>query len=137
MSDHQTYAYFYVRNFNCSLEKITELMELEPTHFWNKGELWGPDNTRERKESFWSYRTSESSDDIYTNFHFRELLELLESRKEKLENLPNGAHVGITYVPTCYFSNVAVILESELLQRVVVLGLELDFDIYSLPSSYE
>ncbi|WP_250465069.1 DUF4279 domain-containing protein [Microbulbifer litoralis] len=137
MSDHQTYAYFYARDFECSPESISKVLEIEPTHFWCKGERWGPNNIRERKENFWSYRTSESSDDYYTNVHFKELLGLLESRKDKLAQLPIGARIGITYVPTCYYPNVAVILEKELLQRVVALGLALDFDIYSLVSSDE
>ncbi|WP_413665383.1 DUF4279 domain-containing protein [Microbulbifer sp. CNSA002] len=137
MNDHQTYAYFYARDFKCSLESISKILDIEPTHFWCEGELWGPNNVRKRKDNFWSYRTLESSDDYYTNVHFKELLELLESRKERLIQLPGEARIGITYVSTYYYPNMAVILEKELLQRVVTLGLALNFDIYSLVSSDE
>ena len=135
MKDHKTYAYFYVSNFDCAPEEITNILGLKPTDAWCKGEKWGPGDTRERKENFWRYKTSESTNDYHTNIHFNELLDKLEKQKEYLANLPSEAKTGITYVPTCYFPNVGVILEHELLERVVNLGLSLDFDIYSLSGS--
>jgi hypothetical protein len=132
MKDHKTYAYFHVSEFDCTPDEITNILGLKPTDAWCKGEKWGVDNIRERKEKFWRYKTSESTNDYYTNIHFKELLDKLEKQKENLANLPSEVKTGITYVSTCYFPNIGVILEYELLERIVNLGLSLDFDIYSL-----
>lgn len=123
---------FYVSDFDCAPEEITNTLSLKPTDAWCKGEKWGPNDIRERNNNFWRYKTSESTNDYHTNIHFKELLEKLEKQKVNLANLPSEAKTGITYVPTCYFPNVGVILEHKLLKRIVNLGLSLDFDIYSL-----
>jgi len=137
MSDHQTYAYFYVTGYQCSPEEITNILGVEPTDTWVKGEKWGTNNIRERKESSWIFKTNKSENDYYSNYHFKELLEKIEGIKGKLKNLPKECDIGITYVPTCYFPNVAVILDSELIQKIASLGLSVDFDIYSLESDNE
>jgi len=132
MSDHQTYAYFYVTGFNCSPDEVSVVLGFEPTGTWVKGEKWGPKNIRERKKSTWIYKTNKSDNDPYSNVHFKELLEKLERIKDRLERLPEGCDIGITYVPTCYYPNIAVILDNELLLKIAGLGLSIDFDIYSL-----
>jgi hypothetical protein len=77
MSDHQTYAYFYVRGFNCLPDEISKVLMIEPTEAWMKGDEWGPKNIRQRKESSWIYKTSKSENDHYSNVHFEELVGIL------------------------------------------------------------
>ncbi len=132
MSDHKTYAYFYVKGFDCSPDEITSTLALEPTDSWLKGDLWGEGNIRVRKENCWRFKTKESEDDYGTNALFYDLLPILEDRREQLLSISKIAEIGITYVPTCYFPNVGVVLDKKLLSRLVSLGLSIDFDIYSL-----
>jgi len=130
----ETFAYFYFRGFDCSPDKIGEVLSLNASESWNVGDSWTiGDPNRKRKESCWKFNATQIIDgDFSSNVHMAYLLEILEQRESKLRDLPRGCGIGLTYVVTRYHNNIYIELTPSMIQRAAALALRIDYDVYAL-----
>lgn len=81
--EYETKAYFWVRGFEPPYSQISEIMELEPTEAWHKGDpgKYIP----QQKQSNWQLHSPLSKNEVFLDSHIKALLEILESKKEKIK----------------------------------------------------
>jgi hypothetical protein len=123
-----TYAYFYVREFDGEAERVTELLQLTPTRTWKKGEP-GPGN-RPRKFSTWELHSSLPRTEIFQDSHLAVLLEVLEGRREQVLQLASKYKCGLQGVGYYRNENPGFHMDSQLISRIAAFGLSVDFDLY-------
>jgi len=127
----QTRLYFAVGDFGDDPETVTQLLGVQPTRVWRRGqprpgssgppvrhELWALDSSVDPSESF--------------EAHLAELLALLE-------RAPNGVRevaqrFGAVFQCYSHFEspNPGFAIPPELVRRVAALGVGFDFDLYVL-----
>lgn len=132
MTDHETYAYFYAKDFDFDPNIITEKLKIPPTNVWRKGDIWEPSKHRKRKENAWILRAGISNNDVLTNVHLGELFKILLPKKSEIVELSRTYRAGISYVPYCYYTNITVVLDKQHIRTLAELELQIDFDVYSL-----
>ncbi|NHC08724.1 DUF4279 domain-containing protein [Pseudomonas stutzeri] len=123
-----TYAYFYVRDFEGKAEQVTDLLKLTPTRTWMKGEL-GPAN-RPRKFSNWELQSSLPRTEAFQDRHLVTLLEALEGRREQILEAVSKYKCGLQGVGYYTNENPGFHMDSQLISRIAALGLSVDFDLY-------
>lgn len=131
MEKYDTYAYFWVENFDCSIQEINSILELEPTSFHLKGDLISEKTNRTRKRNSWSFQSSLPRSEPFQDAHLENLLVTLKQRKSTIELLNSKYDVGISCVG--YYTNVnpGFHLSADLIKAYAELGLSIDFDLYN------
>ncbi len=126
--EYETYAYFRVLGFEGPYSEITDLLGLEPTEAWKKGDR---DNyLQSKKESVWEYHSPLPKNEIFIDAHILSLINILETKAEQIKQLPNKYDVGINCVGYFTCANPGFHLDSKLLKRCAALNLSIDFDLY-------
>ena len=82
-SRYDTYAYFYVSDFEGDASEITRKLELEPTQTWHKGDVWlrAP---RLRPESNWQIHSPIDRSEIFLNPHIEAVLVIIEPKRAQI-----------------------------------------------------
>ncbi|WP_373511263.1 DUF4279 domain-containing protein [Persicitalea sp.] len=125
-------------DFEVEHNEITDLLSLEPTCIWTKGEeyVFG-DKTKEvwkiREKNYWEYRKVNISNDWIGNDVAAFIEEIIIPRKDVIRKLAEQLHIEFSVVqymydgcnPGLYFDKNAVKVLSEC-------GLELNIDLYVL-----
>jgi hypothetical protein len=123
-----TYAYFWVTGFDCSIAEITQQMGIEPTRAWNKGDP----GTYKRQMAFsgWDLYSPSPRGDKFIHEQLEALLPVLEERAAAVHSIAAKYDAGINCVG--YFENYSpgFHLSKETVSRVAALGLSVDFDLY-------
>jgi Domain of unknown function (DUF4279) len=132
VSTLNTYAYFFVNDFECSPDDIGRILELEASKSWEKGDPIANTKYGRRKRSSWRLESERITDENSSASCIEGLLRILEIRKENLSLLPNKTELGLTCVITTDSVNFCISLDRQLLARVVELGLKIDFDIFAV-----
>ncbi|MEM8734972.1 MAG: DUF4279 domain-containing protein, partial [Planctomycetota bacterium] len=124
----ETYAYFFVRSFECDSHEITRLLGFAPDEAHNRGEEYP--SGRKRKNATWKRfsKLPRSTPDV--SDHLEALLPILETYRENILQVAAGYCVGLQCVG--YYTGVhpGFHMSSELLRRVSGLELSIDFDLY-------
>lgn len=124
-----TYAYFWVRGFDCPPEAISERLGILPSEVTLKGELLR--GGRVRETSYWSVLSPLARGNEFLDSHIDALLEILEPVAVKIRAIQNEYEVGINCVGYFYSSNPGFHLSREVIGRLSALKLSVDFDLYS------
>ena len=131
-SRYDTYAYFYVSDFDGDASEITHKLELEPTQTWHKGDVWlrAP---RLRPESNWEIHSSIDRSEIFLDAHIEAVLDIIEPKKAQiLELQAQGCTIGINCVGLYYDAHPGFNLPAKLLSRLAAFSMDVDFDLYCL-----
>lgn len=129
----KTYAYFFVSEFDCSVQEITKLMGVSPTKSCNKGAPGAHVDTLPR--SIWELHSTLARGEMPLQDHVENVLMVLEKRPEIVAKLGQQYTAGINCVGYYYSANPGLHLSAELIKRVAALDLSLDFDLYNLVDS--
>jgi hypothetical protein len=131
MEEFDTYAYFWVEGFECSLDTISSVLNLQPTDFHLKGDVISEVNQRFRKRSSWKFQSSLPRSEPFQDSHLENLLTVLKDRKEAIAQLNKNYEVGINCVG--YYTNVnpGFHMSADLIKSYAELGLSIDFDLYN------
>ena len=125
----ETYAYFFVADFECNPSEITKALELEPTEVTLKGQPLT--NGRPRKRSSWKVHSSLSREEPFQDAHLSNLVEKLLPKKQQIKEIASKFSVGINCVG--YYKNVhpGFHLNKALIAQCAELNLDIDFDLYN------
>ena len=126
---YDTYAYFYVADFECEPDEITHQMGITPTEVTLKGQLLKNGNTRKR--SFWKFHSSLPRSEPYQDEHLSNLLPKLLPKKSVIDKLGEQYKVGINCVGFYTNTNSGFHLSAELISACAKLGVSVDFDLYN------
>ncbi|MBW8186720.1 DUF4279 domain-containing protein [Shewanella nanhaiensis] len=131
MEEFDTYAYFWVEGFECSIDEISSILKLQPTDFHLKGDLISERHMRLRKRSSWKYKSTLPRSEPFQDAHLENLLIVLKDRKEAIAQLNKDYDVGINCVG--YYTNVnpGFHMSANLIKSYAELGLSIDFDLYN------
>lgn len=131
MEEFNTYAYFWVGEFDCDPTEITDLLKIEPSRVVLKGEPLNPATHTVRKKSFWEFRSSLPTTEMFQDAHLENLLSVLTPLKNEIAQLQLKYETGISCVG--YYTNVnpGFHLSAELIKSCAFLNLCIDFDLYN------
>jgi len=127
----ETYAYFYVSDFDCEPNEISKILELEPTEVFVKGELLNEKRDRRRLRSEWIYKSTLPLSEAFQDAHLENLINKLYKKKSKILELKSRYTIGINCVGTYINVNAGFNLSAELLLSCANLGVSIDFDLYT------
>lgn len=124
-----TYAYFWVSDFDCEAVEITNQMGLEPTEVILKGDVVKGD--RLWKRSIWEFHSSLPRTEAFQDAHLSNLMCELLPRVQEIKKLSLRYATGISCVG--YYTNVnsGFHMTADLVQQCGQLGLSIDFDLYT------
>ena len=133
----ETYAYFYIQGFDCDPSTITDLLSIQPTQAWRRG-----DPHPRRKNHFfdisgWQVEAEVPRDGYDLGAPVAALVEKLLSVRERLVSLPPHKSKGINCVGYYFSENPGFHLTAELAGKISSLGLDVDFDLYNMRDSDE
>jgi hypothetical protein len=131
MEEYNTYAYFWVGEFDCAPTEITDLLKIEPSRVTLKGEPLNPATHTVRKKSFWEFRSSLPTTEMYQDAHLENLLSVLTPLKNEIAQLQLKYETGISCVGYYTIVNPGFHLSAELIKSCAALNLCIDFDLYN------
>jgi len=135
-SRYDTYAYFYVSDFDGDASEITRKLELKPTETWHKGDAWLPVKTR--PFSRWKIHSFVDRSEIFLDAHIESVLDIIEPKQTQiLELRAQGCTIGINCVGYYYDAHPGFNLSAKLLSRLAAFSLDVDFDLYCLCADEE
>jgi hypothetical protein len=114
-----------------SAAELTSLLGREPTRSFERGSLMSPRNPRSarRTESLW-FLKSELADDVPLEQHLEWALEVAESLRAPLAELPSGsADIFVGWQPP--EGQRGLVLVHGFLERLAAAPVDLTFDLYS------
>jgi hypothetical protein len=123
-----TYAYFYVTNFEGDASEISKQLQLIPTETRHKGDTINA--YRQRSRSDWHLHSPLPRTENAQDSHLKALLELLESKREQVLKVCSMYDCGISCVGYYTDENPGFHLDSDLISRLASFGLSVDFDLY-------
>lgn len=125
----ETYAYFWISDFDCAPTEITKEIGLEPTCVVLKGEPLS--NGRSRNRSFWEFHSSLPRTEEFQDAHLSNLMVELLPRVQSIKAIGLRYASGINCVG--YYKNVnfGFHMNAELMQQCAQLGVDVDFDLYN------
>lgn len=129
--EYNTYAYFWVSDFDCEPNDISELLWLKPTEIQRKGDLISEKSGRKRRQSSWKYHSSLPRTEPSQDAHLKNILDVIQERKEVITTLKTMYSVGINCVGFYYNANPGFHMSSELLKACASLEVDIDFDLYN------
>jgi len=130
---NKIHVFFEVFEFGQDPQVVTDLLQIEPSKAWAKGEPVQGSKRGIRTHSRWVLESPlERSETVEEQL--AALLPLLEARAAEVAEVSRRFEAGL--MCACYFyeTNPGFHLDSALLQRVSALGLDFDFDLYCLGS---
>ena len=123
----ETYAYFWVSQFDGTTESMSERIGLQPTRAYLKGETNNRDKIQ--KYSGWELHSPLPRDEEFLEVHIAALLQVLEPVRENLAAVRPSCTMGIICVGY-YSGNPGFELSEELISRCAALRLGIQFDLY-------
>jgi len=123
-----TYAYFFVRDFDCDTSDVTQLLRFAPTEANNKNSPLP--SGRLRKSASWKRVSDLPRDTVFVSEHLESLLPLLETHHAAIESVASKFSVGLQCVGFYTNAHPGFHMDSGLVRRVAALNLSIDFDLY-------
>ncbi len=128
---YETYAYFWIEGFDCDPKDIGQLMTLQATQSYSKGDPCSQIPNRIIEHGCWEYMSSLPRSEPCQDSHISNLIEVLASRKEAIGQLQQKYEVGINCVGYYTEVNPGFHLSAELIKACAELNLSIDFDLYT------
>ena len=132
---NETYAYFWVADFECTPEEITNIIGLKPSRVVLKGEPLN--NGRVRKRSFWEFHSTLPITEVFQDAHLSNLMGPLLRKRDEINKIGSRFEVGISCVG--YYTNVnpGFHMSAKLIKQCAELGVSIDFDLYTMRPLHE
>ena len=130
---NKIHVFFGVFGFGQDPQVVTDILQIEPSKAWVKGERMPGGKRGARTHSRWVLESPlERSAGVEEQLSA--LLPLLEARATEVAEVSRRFEAGL--MCACYFreTNPGIHLDSALLRRIAALGLGFDFDLYCLGS---
>jgi hypothetical protein len=120
-----------ITGFVCSPEEISQILEMQPTRIWRKGELIHDRLQVRHGENGWM-RSSGLTPDKSTEEQVRALIHALVPAKERFATLPDEAAVSILCVVYSEYGRPDISLPAGLVRKIADIGAGVEFDLYCM-----
>ena len=128
----KTYVYLGVFDFGDDPGVVSEMMGMEPTHAWVKGEHYVARSPGARRtHSRWALESGLDEGEPL-DAHFAALLTRLEPKRVEIGQVAQRFSARIGVAQYFYEVNVEFRIEPEILERLAALRLPIDVDQYCL-----
>ena len=126
-------AYLKIHHFDCSLETITDLLNLKPDIAWLKGDIIpNRKSLVYRKQNTWGI-TSQLSVSASIEEHIQYLLKKIDSNRKIFKELTFKYTGELSIAIYSYEEfNIGIYSQKELIENLADLGINIDYDIYFL-----
>lgn len=124
-------VYFNATTEELSIQKVKDFTTLEPTDFWNKGDLR---KNGKSTYNFSSFKLLPNPEPDEFEDKLRQLLDLLETDPVGIENLVKNTNAGITVAMNFHNGNGmlgGMNIDEKSIKRMSKLNLSIDFDLYA------
>ncbi len=116
-------------DFDCSHERITEILELTPTEIHKKGDFVVPKSTRRFQENIWVLKLQQNN--IYeVETLLNKLINILQNKKDKFLNLPQNLYIEISIVGYMECGIPSLHFDYEQIAFIHDIKAEIDIDLY-------
>ncbi|MDB5012785.1 MAG: hypothetical protein JWQ25_987 [Daejeonella sp.] len=128
-------------DFDIDHQKISDLLGLNPTHIWIKGEefLFGDKRNgikKIRTNNYWEHRLTNITNDWIGKDVERFIEEIITPRKEVLKRIANQFHAEFSIVQYVYDGcNPGLYFDKKALKILSDCNLELNIDLYVLSAN--
>jgi hypothetical protein len=126
-------VYFKITGFDCPPSNITNLIGIEATKTWLKGDLTHPKAIIKHRQNGWMLQSSLSKDTPLRE-QIESLLDIVLPRKGVLRKLPNGSEKSILCAVYSVDGRPDISLPADVIIAIAEIGANLDLDLYLLPS---
>lgn len=124
-------VYFRATSEEHSFQELQAMTTLEPTDFWNKGDLRSNGKT---SYSFSSFKLLPNPEPDEFEDKLRKLLDVIETDSKGIQKLVETADVGIIVAMNFHNGNGmlgGMYIDEESIKRISRLNLSIDFDLYA------
>ena len=130
--EYDTYAYFWVSDFDCDPKVISDILGLKPSRSFKKGDLISDKSNHRRKFSSWEYLSSLPRSEPCQDAHISNLIEVMLKKKDAIKILKEKYEIGINCVGYYHDANPGFHMSAELINSCSTLGISIDFDLYTV-----
>lgn len=126
--DEEVYAYFFITDYECNHNEITDLLKINPNKIECKGEI--SSSGRQRKENYWIIDSKSLKNEIYIHNHIKYVIDIIYNKKNIIYDLSKKYYCGINCVGKYYPPTFGMHLDVDLIKKIYELNVPVDFDIY-------
>ena len=130
--EYDTYAYFWVSDFDCDPEVISDILGLKPNRSFKKGDLISDKSKNRWKHSSWEYLSSLPRNEPCQDAHISNLVEVMLKKKDAIKKLKEKYEIGINCVGYYHDANPGFHMSADLINSCSTLGISIDFDLYTV-----
>lgn len=133
-SKSEVKARLNIAEFECSPEKITKILGIQPTKTWIKGEPINPIGKRVYKENGWMIESPINPVNSNVDEQVESLLSVITPYVEAFANLPSDVYIELScviYVPSNDHGRPTVGFSANTIKILAKLGANIDIDIYA------
>lgn len=123
-----TYAYFYVRDFDCDSQHISDTLQLTPSLTWHKNDLGVAG--RLRTFSNWELQSPLPRDAPFQDLNLEALLAILNSQRAAVMQVIAQYKCGLQGVGFYTNETPSFHMSRELIASIAAYQLSVDFDLY-------
>jgi hypothetical protein len=123
---------FHIKSKYLSPDEITHFLGLQPTKVFNIGDLMGKKSINKAKVNIWIYSTEKPIPSFDINAYLTPLLDSLETKKDLISKLSQEQDVHCIIECPIWIEDETPILclTPRIMQRIIELNAEIDFDLY-------
>ena len=125
------HVYLGVFEFGNDPTVVTEIVGVQPTKAWSKGDPWGEGTSAWHTHSRWTLQSDLPLTDPIEK-HIDRLLPMLEERADAVREVAEKFQATMTVAAYFYDSQPGFRLSHDQIRRISDLNLALDFDLYCL-----
>lgn len=120
-----------IADFECPPEEITEILGINPTKTWLKGQPVTPKAKNTRKENAWELLIDFSPENNTVDAQVESLLSIITPNIEKFANLPSNVDIILSCVIFTRPDGFPVIgFSKKLIKILALINADIDIDLY-------
>ncbi|MDR1008485.1 MAG: DUF4279 domain-containing protein [Campylobacteraceae bacterium] len=118
-----------IHDFECDASQISDILGIQSTDIWKKGEPRQPKALVVHDANGWEYEIIKF-DIIYVGEMVDELVGIFEDRLENFKQLPKECYIQISII--CFFKRgmPSIAFNKRAIDFIHKIGAEIDFDLY-------
>ncbi|MDR3177561.1 MAG: DUF4279 domain-containing protein [Campylobacteraceae bacterium] len=118
-----------IHDFECDASHISDILGVQSTHIWKKGEPRGPGAIVFHESNCWMHKITKN-DVIYVEEMIDTLVGIFENKIENFKQLPKNCYMEIAII--CFFKRgmPSITFNKKAIDFIHKIGAEIDFDMY-------
>jgi hypothetical protein len=118
-----------IHDFECDASQISDILGVQSTHIWKKGEPRGPGATILHESNCWMHKITKY-DVIYVGEMIDELVGIFEDKVENFKQLPKECYIEIAIIGFFKRGMPSIAFNKRAIDFIHKIGADIDFDLY-------